>query len=131
VDRGIQDVPVADLPEPEGVDDPGHFRKVPAEEVKVGLARLQKMKPVIDSGEGANADYWREFDRQKGLAYPNGYHRVYESFYGQDAIRLNKNGDQYDSINGRYRIVMAKKMGIESVPARVILKAPASAWAAS
>lgn len=124
VDRGIQDVPVADLPEPEGVEDASDFEKVSPEKMQVGLTRLQEMKPVIDSGEGANTDYWREFDRQRGLAYPDGYQKVYESFYGQDAIRLDKDGDQYDIINGRHRIFMAKQMGIGTVPARVIEKVP-------
>lgn len=122
VDRGIQDVPVADLPEPEGVEDASDFEKVSPEEMQVGLARLQEMKPVIDSGEGANTDYWREFDRQRGLAYPDGYQKVYESFYGQDAIRLNKDGNQYDIVNGRHRIFMARQMGMDTVPARVIEK---------
>lgn len=125
VDRGIQDVPVAGLPDPEGVDDAGDFKKVPLEEMKVGLTRLQEMKPVIDSGEGANTDYWHELDHQRGLAYPDGYQKVYESFYGQDAIRLDKDGDQYDIVNGRHRIFMAKQMGIGTLPARVIEKVPA------
>lgn len=124
VDRGMQDVPVADLPEPEGVEDANDFEKISPEEMKVGLTRLQEMKPVIDSGEGANTDYWREFDRERGLAYPDGYQKVYESFYGQDAIRLDKDGHQYDIINGRHRIFMAKQMGIGTVPARVIEKVP-------
>lgn len=122
VDRGIQDVPVASLPEPGGVEDASDFEKVSPEEMQVGLARLQEMKPVIDSGEGANTDYWREFDRQRGLAYPDGYQKVYESFYGQDAIRLNKDGNQYDIVNGRHRIFMARQMGMDTVPARVIEK---------
>ena len=124
VDCGIQDVPVADLPAPEGVEDAGDFEKVSAEDMKAGLTRLQEMKPVIASGEGATPDYWREFDRQRGLAYPDGYQKVYESFYGQDAIRLDKDGDQYDIVNGRHRIFMAKQMGIDAVPARVIEKVP-------
>jgi hypothetical protein len=124
VDRGIQDVAVADLPEPEGVEDASDFEKVSPEEMQAGLARLQEMKPVIDSGEGANTDYWREFDRKQGLAYPDGYQKVYDSFYGHDAIRLNKDGDQYDIINGRHRIFIAKQMGIGTVPARVVERVP-------
>jgi len=125
VDRGIVDVPVANLPEPEGINDASDFEKVPPEEMKVGLTRLQEMKPVIDSGEGANTDYWHEFDRQRGLTYPDGYQKVYESFYGQDAIRLDKDGDQYDIVNGRHRVFRAKQMGIDTVPARVSEKVPA------
>lgn len=124
VDRGIQDVPVANLPEPEGVDDAGDFQKVSPEEMNAGLMRLQEMKPMINSGKGATTDYWREFDRQRGLAYPDGYQKVYESFYGQDAIRLDKDGDQYDIINGRHRIFVAKQMGIASLPVQVSEKVP-------
>lgn len=124
VDRGIQDVPVADLPEPEGVEDAGDFEKVSPDEVKAGLMRLQEMKPAIASGEGASTDYWREFDRQRGLAYPDGYQKVYDSFYGHDAIRLDKDGDQYDIVNGRHRIFVARQMGMDTVPARVIEKMP-------
>ena len=34
VDRGIVDVPVADLPDPEGVKDAGDFEKVSAEDIE-------------------------------------------------------------------------------------------------
>ena len=119
VDRGIVDVPVAALPEPEGVEDASDFEKATPEELKVGLMRLQEMKPMIESGEGANTDYWREFDRQRGLVHPHGYLKVYESFYGSDAIRLDKDGDRYDIVWGRHRIFMAKRMGIDTLPARV------------
>ena len=67
VDRGIVDVPVADLPDPEGVKDAGDFEKVSAEDMKAGISRLQEMKPVIDTGEGASTDHWREFDREARL----------------------------------------------------------------
>ncbi|HUW13027.1 MAG TPA: hypothetical protein VM537_25100 [Anaerolineae bacterium] len=120
VDRGIRDVPIADLPEPEDIHGDDDFKKVSEDEMRVGLDRLQEMQPIIDSQEGVDSDYWGRFDEQRGLDYEHGYRRVYDAFYGQDSVRLAKDGDQYDIINGRHRIWLAKKTGIETLPARVI-----------
>jgi hypothetical protein len=92
------------------------------DEMREGLNRLERMKPLIDSGAGASSDYWREFDQTQSLDYEHGYQRIYESFYGNDAIRLNKDGDQWDIVNGRHRIFLAQEMGIKTVPAHVIEK---------
>ena len=91
-------------------------------EMKAGLEKLQEMLPIVERGEGTSKDYWASFDTQKGLDYEHGYQRIYEAFYGDDAIRLNHNGNQYDIVNGRHRIWLAKRMGITNLPARVIEK---------
>lgn len=118
IDLGIQDVSVAGLPQPEDIHGAEDFKKVSMEDMREGLNRLERMRPLIDSG--ADADYWREFDSQQNLNYEHGYQRVYESFYGNDAIRLNKDGDQWDIVNGRHRIFLAREMGLSTLPARVI-----------
>lgn len=120
VDRGILDVPVADLPDPEGIEGSADFQKLSAPEMKAGLDRLEEMKPTIASGKGASSDHWAEHDRQHGLDYAHGYQRVYEAFYGNDAIRVDKDGDRYDIVNGRHRVWLAKRMDINDLPARVI-----------
>lgn len=120
IDTGIRDVTVADLPTPEGVDGPGSFEKVSEAEMRTGLNRLQEMQTQIESGVGASSDYWGQVDQQKGLDYADGYRRVYDAFYGHDAIRLTRDGANYDIINGRHRIWLAKQMGVEALPARVI-----------
>lgn len=120
VDRGVLDVPVADLPNPDGIEGSTDFHKLSAPEMKAGLARLEEMKPAIASGKGASSDYWAEHDRQHGLDYAHGYQRVYEAFYGNDAIRLTNDGKQYDIVNGRHRVWLAKRMDVKDLPARVI-----------
>ena len=120
VDAGVQEVPVADLPEPDDIRDENDFRKVSEGEMRAGLERLQEMRPAIESGEGSNSDYWARFDEQRGLDYEHGYRRIYDAFYGHDAIRLARDGDRYDIINGRHRIWLAQRMGIGTLPARVI-----------
>lgn len=124
VDRGIQPVSVRDLPEPEGIHDEDDFVKVSVDEMQAGLERLQEMQPAIESGEGASSDYWAQFDRERGLDYAHGYRRIYDAFYGQDAIRLVKDGDRYDIVNGRHRIWLAKRMGITTLPARLTERLP-------
>lgn len=120
VDMGVCDVPVREIPSPEGIHNSQDFLKVSESEMRTGLARLQEMKPIIDSGEGMDSDYWGRVDAEKGFDYEHGYRRVYDAFYGHDAIRLVKDGDKYDIINGRHRIWLAKRMDIETLPARVI-----------
>jgi hypothetical protein len=88
--------------------------------MRLGLDQLEGMKSAIESGEGRSSDYWADMDRKYGLDYENGYQRVYDAFYGQSAIRLTKDGTEYDIVNGRHRIAVAKEMGIDTLPARVI-----------
>jgi hypothetical protein len=119
VELGMQDVPVADLPDPEGISDARDFSKVTPEEMQAGLLRMEEMRPTIASGEGASKDYWAEVDQRLGLPFTAGYQKIYEAFYGDDAIKLTKVGDTYDITNGRHRIWLAQRMGIETLPARV------------
>jgi len=122
VDSGTNYVPIAELPDPQDINGENDFKKVPMTEMKAGLEKLQEMLPIVERGEGTSKDYWASFDTQKGLDYEHGYQRIYEAFYGDDAIRLNHNGNQYDIVNGRHRIWLAKRMGITNLPARVIEK---------
>lgn len=118
--RGAQSVRLADLPDPEGINGPADFKKVSYPVMQAGLQRLQEMLPIIEHGEGRSSDYWAQVDQQRGLPYEHGYQRVYEAFYGDTAIRLERIGNQYTIINGRHRLWLAKQMGIETLPAYVV-----------
>jgi hypothetical protein len=120
IDRGIQNVCVADLPEPDGISGPDDFKKVSQAVMQAGILRLQEMLPMIEGGEGKNSDYWAQIDQQRGLDYENGYQRIYEAFYGNSAIKLERIGNQYAIINGRHRLWLAKQMGIMSLPVQVV-----------
>lgn len=119
MDSGIRGINPAQLPDPTEIETEG-FSKVSEEMMRLGLQRLQEMRPLIESGVGASSDYWAEYDRTHGLDYEHGYQRVYESFYGSDAIRVNWDGTNYDIINGRHRVWLARRMGIDWLPVRVI-----------
>lgn len=122
VNRGVQNIPVSSLPKPEGISGSQDFIKVPENEMRGGLLKLQEMRTRIESGEGASSDYWANLDRQNGRDYSQGYQRIYDAFYGRDAICINKDGNSYDIVNGRHRIWLAQQMGIDVLPMKVIEK---------
>jgi hypothetical protein len=122
VDTGIQDVPVEKINASDTyVNGPEDFHKVSHEKMVSGFRTLEsEVRPAVEGG--ADKEYFRNLDRQRGLDYPNGTQRIYESFYGQDAIRLDKVGDRYLVENGYHRIFVAKELGLANIPARVIEK---------
>jgi len=122
-DRNNQLINVNDLPNPEEIKNEDDFKKVSLEDMKAGIHRWQEMRSTIDSGTGNSSEYWSGIDQKRGLDYSGGYQRVYDAFYGQDAIRVEKKGNTYDIINGRHRIWLAKQMGIDQIPVHLIEKA--------
>lgn len=120
IKQGIVDVPVDVLPVPDGISGADDFRKISMEQMTDGLKKLQEMRYSIDAGIGKNAEYWSMRDHNSGLDYQNGYRRVYDAFYGHDAIRLEYFNAQWNIINGRHRIWLAKQLGIKSLPASVL-----------
>jgi hypothetical protein len=118
VDRGIQDVPVVDLPWPEGINGTEDFNHHIAYDDAIRAAQqLEEMKPLI--ARGFTSEGFANRDAAAGLDYEHGQQRIYDLYYGNNAIRLNRDGDSYDIISGRHRIYVAKELGIDSVPARV------------
>jgi hypothetical protein len=120
VEKGIQDVRVAELPQPEGIEGSDDFKKVSQADMEAGIQRLQEMRPAIEDGSGNSSDYWSHIDHQQGLTYEKGYQRIYDAFYGNSAIHICRDGQQIDIVNGRHRIWLAKQMGIQSLPARIV-----------
>ncbi len=103
----------------EHVSGPEDFHKISYEEMKQGFHKLREVvQPAVE--EGHNVDYFRDLDQGLGVDYEHGYQRVYEAFYGDSAIRLEKSGDVYRVINGAHRLWVANQLNIQNVPARVI-----------
>lgn len=123
VEKGMQEVPTDQirLDEMEHVNSKEDFKKVPYEDMVEGFNKLDTVvKPAVDNG--ADGDYFYNLDQQKNLDYPHGYQKIYESFYGGDAIKLDKDENGYHIINGAHRVYVANQEGINSVPARVTEK---------
>ncbi|MFX1355112.1 MAG: hypothetical protein ACFFGP_14250 [Promethearchaeota archaeon] len=121
-DRGIQDVSVdhVDLSD-SPVQDAGDFHKVSHEEMVDGFRKLEEeVRPAV--AKSADADDFSRLDEDRGLDYEHGYRRVYDAFYGNNSIRLDKVGDSYSVVNGYHRLAVARELGLKTVPARVIEK---------
>ena len=123
IDRNIQVINVNELPNPDEIKTEEDFKKVSLEDMKAGILRWQEMRSTIDSGTGNSSEYWSRIDQTRGFDYSGGYQKIYDSFYGQDAIRVEKIGNDYSIINGRHRIWAAKQMGIDQLPIHLIEKA--------
>ncbi|MBD3308373.1 hypothetical protein GF339_18200 [candidate division KSB3 bacterium] len=129
-DHGVPNVPVQHLIH--GIDtlnshvkSKADFKKVSYEEMAEGLRKLQEVVlPAVQNG--ADGDYFSDIDAQQSLDYEHGYRRIYDAFYGNDAIRVNKIGDAYQVINGYHRLFVAKELGIESLPVQVVEHLPSS-----
>lgn len=123
VDTGFQRIPIdkIDTRDLEHVKAPEDFHKVSHDEMIEGFNKLdQVVDPAVENG--ADGDYFRKLDQSEGLDRENGYQRVYEAFYGDDAIRVVKDGDTYALENGAHRVTVAQETGRDTVPARVIEK---------
>lgn len=121
VDRGVIDVPVKDLPMPEGVSSPDDFNHhISWEDAKSAAERLPGIQADVKAGK--TADDFSAEDQLNGLDYAHGKRGVYDLFYGSDPVRVEKVGDNYDIISGRHRVYAAKAAGLDSIPARVMEK---------
>lgn len=95
------------------------FGKVAHETMLEGFRKLQEIVlPAVE--QGADGDYFAKLDREQGLPYEDGYERVYDAFYGDDAIRVNKMGERYDVINGYHRLFVANELGLETLPIQIV-----------
>ncbi|MFL7838466.1 MAG: hypothetical protein ACK2UR_05655 [Candidatus Promineifilaceae bacterium] len=117
---GVVDVPVADLPWPDGIHGPQDFTKISYAEALHATEQLQQMKPLIDQGYGS--EDFKHLDQANGLNPENGLERVYKLYYGDDKITAFKDGDNYFIDHGRHRIFAAKQVGIDTLPVFLVEK---------
>lgn len=117
-DHGIVDVPVADLPDPDGVSSPQDFdHHISWEDAQSATKQLPDIQKQI--AEGKSADDFSAEDQAAGLEYSQGKRRLYDLYYGSDPVTLDKDGSEYDIVSGRHRIFSAKELGLETIPAHV------------
>ncbi len=117
-DKGIIDVPVANLPDLDGVDSPADFdHHISWEDAQSATKQLPVIQDQVKAG--MTGDDFSNEDQVAGLDYAHGKRRVYDLYYGSDPVRLDKDGDQYDIVSGRHRIYAAKTLGLSTIPAWV------------
>lgn len=113
-------VPIAEIDLSDSyVHSPDDFHKISHAEMVAGIRTLEAVvRPAVEQGK--DADYFSDLDAQQGLSDSQGYRRIYDAFYGQDAITLERAGNGYQVLNGFHRLYIARELGITSLPARVI-----------
>jgi CHASE3 domain sensor protein len=124
IDTGIQSVELDKIDlEDSSVNSSDDFHKVSQQDMVEGLQKLQDVvAPAV--ANGADGDYFTQMDTNQGLSYADGYRKIYDAFFGNSCIRLDKIGNRFRVNNGYHRIFIAQQLGIRSLPARVIAQKP-------
>jgi hypothetical protein len=121
VDKGMVDVPVSELPEPEGVSGPENFdHHISWEDAQAATKKLPEIQEQVHNGK--TGDDFSASDQAKGLEYKDGDRRIFDLYYGSDPVKLDKDGSEYTIVSGRHRIFAAKEAGLETIPAWVTEK---------
>lgn len=121
VEQGLQDVPLEQIDLSDSyVHGPEDYHKVAYQEMREGVLKLEEVvRPAAQAG--ADGDHFTQMDAEQGLDYPHGYRRVYDAFYGSsEPIRLERVGDVYKVTGGYHRLLVAKELGLRTIPASVI-----------
>ena len=100
------------------VHDAADYHKVSKAEMVAGFEKLTQVRRWI--GQGATEQQLYDESRAQGLSDAQSYHNIYQVFYGDNAIALEKVGDRYRVINGYHRLAVAQELGWTTIPARIV-----------
>jgi len=123
--EGFVWVPLAEIDEAKlaGVASQDDYRKVPYTTMVTGLRRLAaEILPRINTNPDAlDRDAFRHLDETARESYEDGLQRIYEAFFCEDFVYLERQRGQekFEITNGRHRIRVAQDLGWEAIPARV------------
>lgn len=99
------------------------FEKISSARMEGGLRTLKdEVLPALKEDPTRDGWYFADRDKEAGRQYPDGQQRVYDAFFGQDHIRLERRegSPQYSITNGRHRILIARELSWESIPAKTV-----------
>ena len=98
------------------------YPKISKIEMLRGFEVLQRdVLPAIKQS-GADSDYFFKLDKVSGKDVGNGVQRIYDAFFGDEPITLDRklNSTEYGVTSGRHRIKVAREQGWPAVPAKLI-----------
>jgi hypothetical protein len=123
--RGFRWVAISDIDtarELADVRSKAAFRKVSYDAMREGFETLcTEILPAINAPDApVGKDTFRARDLARGIPYEEGTLRVYEAFFGDDAIYLERrtSDDNFSIVNGRHRVLVAIDLGWTAVPAK-------------
>lgn len=102
------------------VTGPESYQKVSYPEMQRGVHVLDEVVlPAVRAG--ADGDHFSRMDAASGVPYTDGTRRIYDAFFGDSGpVTLNRVGDRYTVTNGNHRIFIARRLGLTTLPARVL-----------
>jgi hypothetical protein len=117
-DRGIIDVPVAKLPDPDNIKSPEDFdHHITWKDAQEATLKLPEVQQQVNAGN--TRDDFSAEDKINNIDPMHGKTRIYDLYYGSDPVTVDKDGEDYSIEKGRHRIFAAKTLGLETIPARV------------
>lgn len=99
-----------------------NYPKYSKAEMQRGFEVLRRdVLPAIQRG-GADSDYFGKLDQEAGREFEHGTKRIYEAFFGDEPITLDRklDGTEYGITSGGHRIKVAREQGWPAVPAKLI-----------
>jgi hypothetical protein len=115
--REFAELPLDIIDDEGGVTGPESFQKgySPDDLAWAFQALHEVVAPAM--AEGMGADYFADRDRVEGRMGCRSYADTYSGFFGGDAIRVSQRPDgRWEVENGRHRIWVARRMGLDAVP---------------
>jgi hypothetical protein len=97
------------------------YAKASYEIISKGFDVLKdKVLPAMTEDPSRTRDYFIDLDLKAGQAYPGETAKVYEAFFGDDPIHVQKgkSADLYTIDSGRHRIDVARTLGWGAVPVK-------------
>ena len=101
----FQDVPLDLVEQPTFA--PGEYQEADLADIQHSLGRLDEVRAAAKDG---TIDQLADNDPDA--------RRIYDFFYGGEAIRLDWAGDHYEINGGKHRIALARELGLPNIPAR-------------
>jgi hypothetical protein len=106
----------------ENVQAAGDYKKVDKETMRLGMISLRSnVLPCLGADtDQRGRDYFADIDRASSQSYENGLQRIYDAFFGESHIHLERGGtmDLLSITNGRHRVRLAQELGWDAVPAK-------------
>ncbi len=98
------------------------YKKVDKETMRLGMIRLRtEVLPCLSDETGLRgSSYFSEMDRASSQSYEHGLQRIYDAFFGESHVQLERGrtADLFGITNGRHRIKLAQELGWDAIPAK-------------
>lgn len=132
---GFSWISLAQLVDEDFITDPALFKHVGRDKMAHGIALLRdEILPRLDDNPALDRDSFAQIDRQRGtewtvegFVHPDSLAVVWDAFFdprrqAEVVVIDTKSDGTHDVINGRHRLGLAREIGIEAIPCKMLGK---------